>query len=180
MVFPAVYYLTLHCSGNEFDHLIETAFIPSKSAFQFVNLTSARIRGLESSIESRLIKDALLLRVGYTYLDTEDLENDQPLSFRARHQLTSSLDATLWGKIIAGVDYRYITRPESVNSDFAIFVPDAETLIDTKVLDARLGYQASKWRAVLIVRNALEYYYLERPALLAPPRHAILQLEARF
>ena len=165
---------------NEFDHLIETAFVPSRSAFQFVNLTSARIRGLESSIESSFFDESIRLRVGYTYLDAEDLETNQPLSFRAEHQISSSIDATLWQRILAGVDFRYLSRPESVNSDFALFVPDAETLIDTQVLDARIGYQASNWKATFILRNALEYYYMERPALLAPPRHGILQLEARF
>ncbi|MBX2821886.1 MAG: TonB-dependent receptor [Rhodothermaceae bacterium] len=165
---------------NEFDHLIETAFVPSRSAFQFVNLTSARIQGLESSIESTLFDDAVRLRVGYTYLDAEDLDQDRPLSFRAKHQISSSIDATVWQRIMAGVDFRYLSRPESVNSDFALFVPDAETLIDTQVLDARLGYKAANWRAMFILRNALEYYYMERPALLAPPRHAIIQLEASF
>lgn len=165
---------------NEFDHLIETAFVPSRSAFQFVNLTSARIQGLESSIESALFEDAVRLRVGYTYLDAEDLDQDRPLSFRAKHQISSSIDATIWQRIMAGVDFRYLSSPESVNSDFALFVPDAETLIDTQVLDARLGYKAANWRVMFILRNALEYYYMERPALLAPPRHAIIQLEASF
>ena len=165
---------------NEFDHLIETAFVPSRSAFQFVNLTSARIRGLESSVESSLFDESLRLRVGYTYLDAEDLELDQPLSFRAKHQISSSIDVTLWQRILAGADFRYLTKPESVNSDFALFVPDAETLIDTQVLDARIGYQTANWKATFILRNALEYYYMERPALLAPPRHGIIQLEARF
>ncbi len=165
---------------NEFDHLIETAFVPSRSAFQFVNLTDARIRGVESSIETTLFEKALRVRIGYTYLDADDLENDEPLSFRAEHQLTSSLDATIWRGIQAGFDYRYISKPRSITSDFALFVPDAETLVDTKVLDARLGYQWERLRASIIIRNALEYYYLERPALLAPTRHAILQLEATF
>ena len=61
---------------NEFEHLIETAFVTSKSAFQFVNLTSARIRGMEASLESRLLNESLHLRVGYTYLDAEDLETN--------------------------------------------------------------------------------------------------------
>lgn len=165
---------------NEFEHLIETAFVPSRSAFQFVNLTSARIRGIESSIESSLFDEMIRLRLGYTLLDAVDLDDDQPLSFRARHQISSSIDATLWKRIIAGVDFRYLSKPESVNSDFALFVPDAETLIDTQVLDARLGYKASNWKVTFIVRNALEYYYMERPALLAPPRHGILQLETTF
>ena len=165
---------------NEFEHLIETAFVPSRSAFQFVNLTSARIRGIESSIESSLFQEMIRVRLGYTFLDAEDLDQNQPLSFRAKHQISSSVDATLWQSILAGVDFRYLSKPESVNSDFALFVPDAETLIDTKVLDARLGYQAKNWKVTFILRNALEYYYMERPALLAPPRHGILQLEATF
>ena len=165
---------------NEFDHLIETAFIQQRSAFQFVNLTNARIRGLESSIESSFADDAFRLRIGYTFLDSDDLESDEPLSFRARHMITSSVDATLWKALFAGLDFRYASTPESVDNDFALFVPDADILLDTQVLDARLGYRWNKVKASIIVRNALEYYYLERPALLGPTRHAIIQLEANF
>ena len=165
---------------NEFENLIETAFVVDRSAFQFVNLTDARIRGLEASLESSFANDALRLRVGYTYLDAEDLVLDEPLSFRAEHMITSSIDATILNGLNVGLDARYASAPKSVNSDFALFVPDAETLIDTRVVDARLGYHWNRFKATLIVRNAFEYYYLDRPALLAPTRHAILQLETRF
>jgi iron complex outermembrane receptor protein len=165
---------------NDYWRLIETAFVPLESAFQFVNLTRARIRGAEASIEASLIDETLVTRLGYTYLDARDLSADAPLAFRPRHLLTASADIRFAGRFDAGFDFRYASRPESVNSDFARFVPDAETLIDTRVLDVRFGLHFGRYRALTIVRNALEYYYLERPALLAPPRHALLQLQATF
>ncbi|MEZ4700167.1 MAG: TonB-dependent receptor [Rhodothermales bacterium] len=164
---------------NDYWRLIETKFIPTESAFQFVNLIRARIRGAEASIEASLFDGAVTTRAGYTYLDARDLSAGEALAFRPRHMVSASADGR-FGRYQAGFDLRYASAPESVNSDFARFVPDAETLIDTRVLDLRAGVQFGRLRTLLIVRNALEYYYMERPALLAPPRHAILQLQMEF
>ncbi len=162
---------------NDYWRLIETRFIPAASAFQFVNLIRARVRGGEASIEASLFEGVATTRWGYTYLDARDLGAGEPLAFRPRHMLTVSADSRFGKRYDAGFDFRYASRPESVNSDFARFVPDAETLIDTRVLDLRAGARFGQLRTLLILRNALEYYYMERPALLAPPRHLMLQLQ---
>ncbi|MDZ4698086.1 MAG: TonB-dependent receptor [Rhodothermales bacterium] len=162
---------------NDYWRLIETRFVPAASAFQFVNLIRARVRGAEASIEAALLDGVATTRLGYTFLDARDLGAGEPLAFRPAHMLTVSADTRFGKRYDAGFDFRYASRPKSVNSDFARFVPDAETLIDTRVLDLRAGARFGQVRALLILRNALEYYYMERPALLAPPRHLMLQMQ---
>lgn len=165
---------------NEYRRLVEPTFIREELAFQFINLTKARIRGVEATFDASDDEERWKLRLGYTYLDSRDLTADAPLVFRSRHLLKAALSTYVWGPFDAGLDFRYASRPERVDSDFARFVPDAETMVDTRVLDVRLGAQWRNLTVSLLARNALEYYYLERPAFLAPPRNYVLQLQALF
>src|SRR5690606_21536308 len=136
--------------------------------------------GVEATFDASDDEERWKLRLGYTYLDSRDLTADAPLVFRSRHLLKAALSTYVWGPFDAGLDFRYASRPERVDSDFARFVPDAETMVDTRVLDVRLGAQWRNLTVSLLARNALEYYYLERPAFLAPPRNYVLQLQALF
>lgn len=165
---------------NTFDNLIEPRFVPAEQAFQFINLPDARIRGVEATLDLSLGGGVTHARAGYTFLDTDDRSTGEPLSFRPRHLFVAGLDAALPGPFEAGFDYRFATRPERLDTDFVRFVPDADLLVDTRVLDGWAGARWGRWRVALLVRNALDYYYLERPAFLAPPRHAILQVQATF
>ncbi len=170
--------LDLALFSNTFDNLIEPRFVPTAQAFQFVNLPDARIRGLEATLDLSLSGGRTHLRAGYTLLDAEDRATGEPLSFRPRHLFLGSLDAAVFGPFEAGFDIRYAARPERLDTDFARFVPDADLLVDTRVLDLRAAAQWSRVRIAFLVKNALEYYYLERPAYLAPPRHFLLQVQA--
>ena len=173
---------------NKYDNLIESGVNTDIGSLWFRNLPEAGIQGLETSVDAALWSGKISTRVGYTYLDSETprlnddtgLEEDVDLEFRPRHQFNAAFDIQPWKGLQAGADYRWISRPERFNSDFGVLVTSAEVLTETQVLDARLGWQWPRFRVAFILRNALEYYYLERPALLAPPRHALLQLQATF
>ena len=165
---------------NDYRHLVEPMFVAQEQAFQFVNLTKARIRGLEASIEARTPNEDYAFRVGYTYLDARDLSADLPLVFRSRHLVKTSLDALVYGPFEIGIDYRFASQPNRVDSDFSLFVRDAETLVDTHVVDIRLMADFDRFSVSFITNNAFEYYYLERPALLAPPRHYILRIQTNL
>ncbi|MEX0599154.1 MAG: TonB-dependent receptor [Rhodothermales bacterium] len=164
---------------SDYRRLIEPTFLASRRAFQFVNLTRARIRGAELTAALSTPSERTELGIGYTLLDARDLSLDQPLFFRSRHAVKATASTRL-GPVELGADLRWTARPERVDSDFARFVRDAEMIGPTRVLDLRA---ASKWRGVraaLHVKNALDYYYLERPALLAPYRHVVLQISTTF
>lgn len=164
---------------SQYRELIEPTFAPERRSFRFANFTRARIRGGELELQTRLRPLRAALRAGYTWLDAEDLESNKPLAFRSTHLLKAGVDFMI-GPIECGADFRWASAPERVDSDFALFVPDAELSTPLQVLDARIG---SSWRGVaatLHIRNALNYHYLSRPALLGPPRHAFLQISTRF
>ena len=173
---------------NEYNDLIESGVNTDVGALWFRNLPNAQVRGVETSVDAALFSGKLQSRLGYSYIHSETNrtnpstgeEETVPLEFRPNHQFTFAIDIQPWKGLQAGADLRYISRPERHNADFGFIVTSSEVLTEARVLDARLGWQWSKFRAGLILRNALEYYYLERPARLAPPRHVILQLQAKF
>lgn len=173
---------------NEYSNLIESGVNTDLGALWFRNLPDAQIKGIETSIDGIFFAGKLQTKVGYSYLDTETkrlnantgVEETVPLEFRANHQFTFAIDIQPWKGLQLGSDLRYISRPERHNADFGFIVTSAEILTEAKVLDIRLGWQWSQFRLGVILRNALEYYYLERPARLAPPRNAIIQLHAKL
>lgn len=168
---------------NTFTGLIEPRFVAALQSFQFVNLTEARIRGAETSLDAALADNRVQVRLGYTWLDADDLTDAtqvQPLVYRPQHLLLTALDGRLYGRLALGLDYRFASLPERVDSDFSRFVRDADLLVATRVVDVRLSVQGPRHRVAVLLKNALDYYYLERPAYLAPPRHLILQLQTTF
>ncbi len=168
---------------NEYDGLIEPRFREEIGAFQFVNLTKARIRGAEVTMTAADVSNNHELKFGYTFLVPEDLILNEPLVYRPRHQVTTGLHALLPGSVLAGVDFRYLSLPERQDSDFNLFVPDADAMVPVYVLDLRLGRHFSFFRdnldltTTFAVDNVLRYYYVERPAFLAPTRNASLRLQ---
>ncbi|NBC18035.1 MAG: TonB-dependent receptor [Bacteroidetes bacterium] len=165
---------------TDYRRLVEPTFLPERRAFQFVNLTRARVRGAEATATLEPPSARWHLQAGYTVLDADDLSADQPLVFRSRHLVKASARASLHSALTLGVDLRVASAFERVDSDFARFVPDADEALPIRVVD---GHLAVRWRAyqlTLRIENLLDYYYVERPAILAPPRHATLQLIARW
>ena len=169
---------------NDYSDLVEPKFVTdptsvgtSRLGFQFVNLTSARIRGAEVTTEALLRRD-VTVSLAYTYLDAKDRLEDRALAFRSKHLLKISGAVPLLSRIEFGLDYRAASRPERVDTDFARFVADADLMVPVHVLDLRLAYGWPGVEMTLLIKNALDYYYVERPAYLAPPRQLILQLRA--
>jgi len=168
---------------NEYWNLIEPKMVTSLQAFQFVNLTRARIRGAEVTIEWVAPIRDLKIRAGYTFLDADDLTADvplRPLAFRSTHLLVMSIDSRIIGPLAMGADFRFISKPERLDTDFSRFVKDADLLVDTQVFDVRASATFGRLRVAIIVNNVTEYYYLERPALLGAPRRGTFQLQYEF
>ncbi|MBT3449338.1 MAG: TonB-dependent receptor [Bacteroidetes Order II. Incertae sedis bacterium] len=161
---------------NTYDGFIEPRLVVSEQAFQFVNLPSARIVGTEFQLEWKNASEQTALSVGYTFLGSREDQTEEELPFRSRHQVVTSLDSHVWGPFSAGLDYRFASRPGRVETDFARFVPDAELMVDTKVLDMRTSFTRGPFVVNVIVNNALEYHFVERPALLGAPRRYTLKL----
>ncbi len=164
---------------SQYREIIEPKFTPEERAFRFTNFTRARIRGGELELRAHILPGRVSLHTGYTYLDAEDLETEEPLAFRSTHLLKAGAALTI-GPLESGVDLRLASAPDRVDSDFARFIPDAELSSPIQVMDVRIGSSWRGVRATLHIRNALNYHYLSRPALLGSPRHAFLQISTRM
>lgn len=171
---------------NEYDNLVEPTFMPSLGAFQFINLTEARIRGVETSVELATHNRQQTLQAAYTYLDAVDVDMDAPLLYRTKHLLQASGASWLTSWMEIGADLRVASAPERVDTDFALFVPDAEVFPATYVTDVRSRFVWSEplagveLSATLLVKNLFDYYYVERPAIFAAPRSFQLVMELTF
>lgn len=171
--------------SNEFRNLIEPAFNLELGAFQFINLDRARIRGAEIGAQLSLPRSGYSLSLGYLLLDHRDTGLDAPLAYRSDHQLKATTELRLLPALTFGADFRYLTRPERVDSDFALFVRDAGEFPDIYVLDVRLSAliplgETSGARTFVQVRNLLRHFYVERPAYLAETRTIEAGMQLRF
>ena len=168
--------------------LVEPVFVTEdgRSGFRFTNLTRARIAGAEAGLDATA--GTATFGLAYTLLDARDRSADRPLVYRNRHVVQARMDAGLAALPVraaralrVGADYRYARRPDRVDTDFARFVPDADAFVDVHVLDARLAARLGRGTtATLFVRNALDRYYVERPAILAPPRSVAVEVRTAF
>lgn len=161
---------------NDYEGLIEPRFLPQFGAFRFLNLTEARIRGFETTVDLRDVTGESGVMVGYTFLDHEDKDTGEPLTYRSTHQLNVSLNLNLPDVADFGLDYRFLSKPERIDTDFSLFVPNSDEFVDIHVVDFRvartlmLGSAGNRLTVSGAVKNVLNYYYVERPAYLAQPR----------
>lgn len=171
---------------NEYRRLVEPTFVDEIAAFQFVNVTKARIRGGEASISVSTIDQKQKVTLGYTYLNTTDRELDQPLLYRSKHLFNASANSLLTDWMELGIDFRASSSPERVDTDFSLFVPDAEVFPAQYITDLRFKFQLPEMNdginlnASLLINNLFDYYYVERPAIFAPPRNFQVVIEALF
>lgn len=171
---------------NEYRRLVEPTFVDELAAFQFVNVTKARIRGVEASASVSTLNQNHQIKLGYTYLNTIDLELDEPLLYRSKHLFNVSANSTITDWFEVGLDFRAASPPERIDTDFSLFVPDAEVFPAQYITDLRFKFQVPQiheeldLNASFLINNLFDYYYVERPAIFAPPRNFQIVIEAMF
>ena len=160
---------------NNYERFIEPRLVPEEQAFQFINLDNATIRGSEVMVEWADRSGIWSASLGHTWLLTEENDTGDELPFRPDHQIVATLETSILPLVSVGADYRYVTEPARVETDFARFVTDADRMVDTKVLDLRVSIDRGAFGFRFLVQNALEYHYVDRPAILGEPRRFTLQ-----
>jgi iron complex outermembrane receptor protein len=175
---------------NDYKNLIEPKFRRQIIAFQFLNLTQANIKGIESTIDASDISGKYNFTIGYTFLDHEDVNTKEPLSYRSDHQLIAGGSLSLFKHFQVGLDYQYLSEPEKVDTDFSIFIQDASESNDKHVIDLRFSSKLNQLffknndqgdaTLTLKVMNLLNYYYIERPAYMARPRMFEMSVQVRL
>lgn len=171
---------------NEYKGLVEPKFVPDLGAFQFINLTEASVRGIETALNTYSLDGRHSLRLGFTWLNHKDYTTDAPLVFRSDYQFITALQTKLPYGFNLGVDYRYYSKPSRLDSDFSRFVPDADAFTDIHVVDARVSRNLLLYQDrvnltfTLAANNIFRRYYVERPAYLAETRNYMFSLQVSF
>ncbi len=186
------YQLTADLVGfqTEYKNLIEPRFSQRSSVFTFLNVSEARVRGLESTVELRHHSDKHALKLGYTLLDHEEIPGGQPLTYRSDHQFIVGLNSRIIGIFTGGIDYHYQSKPERTDNSFSFFVRDANEFKDRHLVDLRISAAFDSLlfpnrpnrsiSATVQVKNLLNYEYIERPAYLGRPRTYEISISAGF
>ena len=93
--FGKTFFGTLALFRNEFEDMIKRGFTGAvmpdgRPEYSYRNIAEAYTQGVEVDLKMSLT-DNILATLGYTYLDTEDKETDEPLSDTPKHRLTPGL-----------------------------------------------------------------------------------------
>jgi iron complex outermembrane receptor protein len=165
--------------------LIEGKFITvdSITKVQFVNVTNARIIGGELILNWEAIKDRLSWRGGYTYCDPWDLSQKKYLTYRPRHIFYNNVTLQ-YNNLQLNIDYRFISRYDQIDKDFAAFIPNARERIAAHIVDLRLlmpfALAGMDLETSLQINNVFQYHYVDLIGSIAPIRHVILAANISF
>lgn len=169
---------------NELTNLIEPQFVidATRSEIQFINITSARIQGMEAALRTWLMP-GLGVESSVMLMAPTNRTTGKDLLFRHNVMWTSRVMTTLgaWG---FQVDYRYLSRQAEVDERLGNLglVANADVRVPVHVVDARVMYDLTSAidvpvRLTLNGRNIFDYYYVEVPGNLAPTRSVVFQAD---
>lgn len=175
--------------NNEFTDLVEPR-LPSATnpQIQFINITRARITGIEVGITGWLPERFAGFETSLTLMSPIDLGLNQILKYRSTtlwySRLILPLSFVASGAFQLQADYRFQSRFDEID-DLSVAIRDATARVPIHVVDARLIVnmaQLASFPALLTlnVRNLLDYYYTEIIGNLAPTRHITLQVDMKL
>jgi iron complex outermembrane receptor protein len=175
--------------NNEFTDLVEPR-LPSATnpQIQFINITRARISGLEIGITGWLPDRFAGLETSLTLMSPVDLTLNQTLKYRSTtlwySRLILPLNFIASGVVQLQADYRFQSRFDEID-DLSVAIRDATARVPIHVVDARCIVNLAQLAGVpailtLNARNLLDYYYVEIIGNLAPTRHFTLQVDMKL
>jgi outer membrane cobalamin receptor len=138
---------------NEYRDLIGPAPEPGQFfVFQFRNVSRARVRGLDVTVRTQVLRDLVDLEASYLYLQTLDHDTRLPLPYRSRHNVTGTV-STLGG--LVDVDVRYRSRVEQV------LVYPLDRRGPVTLVDVRAGYRVAGVALQAKVTNLFQTFYVD-------------------
>jgi len=167
-----------HC--RYFD-LIESGFTENLNA-QFNNVTDAEISGIDFSLNFNLLNKSFNSSVGYTFIEPRNTTNDKSeyLKYRPR-QLLYTNASWKYKDLLLGIDYRFISKYDKIDEEFASIITDGDETVDVHVVDVRISQRfklgSFPIKTTLQINNLLQYNYIDLIGTIAPIRNFILSLE---
>ncbi len=138
---------------SEYRDLIGPAPQPGQFfIFQFRNVNRARVRGLDLSVRTRVLRDLVDLEASYLHLQTLDLDTRLPLPYRSRHNFTGTVSAL---RGLVDVDVRFRSRVEQV----LVYPLDQRGAVT--LVDLRLGYRVAGVALQAKVSNLFQTFYVD-------------------
>jgi outer membrane receptor for ferrienterochelin and colicins len=131
---------------------------------QFVNVTRARISGVETNLRFSLWKRHVSGELGYTYLDPTDLDTDETLAYRSKHMINGSLTFS-YGIVELGGDYKYIERLDVVK------VYPQDPRVPQKVFNGRLIIHLGRWTLAANANNIFNHMHTQIERTILPIRN---------
>lgn len=170
---------------NEFTDVIEPQLQPQTAKIQFTNISRARIQGVEIGVHGWLPEKLAGIEASVTAIMPTNPDSNSVLKYRSKFLVQSRLMVPI-GAFQLQADYRFQSRVEAIDALLkTLRIPDVDARVPIHVLDVRLiadlySLASLPVMATLNVKNALNYYYTEIIANLAPTRSIVLQLDARL
>ena len=167
--------------SSHYNRLIEPVQDPVDKKIHFMNITEARIQGVEISFNWKLPFIPLENKLAYTYLDPRDLTTGKVLSYRHERSLVISEQFAFTKYLTCGLDYRYLSKMRRVQ----LFDENPKTGADQRIpihlFSGFLQLAANKsLSATLSVENLFQYYYVVVERNMGPVRLVKLNLNYSF
>jgi len=167
---------------NRFENFIEP--IPdSEAVIHFRNIADARIMGLELGLGLSAFNNLIDYKSAFTVLDPVETNADgdiiDTLSYRHRYHWISSMGIHYWG-LDASIEYRYLSRMESVELFDENMMTGADARVPVHVWNAGIGRWHKDWHFVLRVENVFQYYYTQLERNIEEERIMTFSVERRF
>ncbi len=148
---------------NDYWDLIEP--VPDiTNTVRFMNLTRARISGMETIMKFSILNKFITGQFGYTYLDPQDLDMDEVLAYRPKHMLNTAASVH-FRNMEFGIDYRYYSRLEKVK------LYEDEPRVAQKVLNTHWSIDLNRYHISLNANNILNHMHTQHERTIMPIRH---------
>ena len=171
---------------TDYNNFIEPNLLKDGS-IQFLNLTKARIQGLEINSDLWMFPGLIKFSAGYNYMWARDLEKNKAMKYRPRNSVNAQI-RVLPNPFEIGVDFRFMSEVEEIDFNLAepplALVVDGEKRVPVYVTDLMLGYNFLLYnvpaKIYMNAKNIFNYYYVEFIGNIAPIRNYSVSFEIFF
>jgi outer membrane receptor for ferrienterochelin and colicins len=165
-------YLDIAGFSSDYWNLIEPQPDPTQT-IRFINVTRARITGVESNLKFSPGIRHLTCDVGYTYMDPQDLDLHETLAYRPKQLLQTAL-VYQWKQMDMSADYRYVARLENVK------LYPSDDRVAQKTVNTHIGLKIGAWHVSAHVYNLFNHNHTQMERTLMPIRNYALTLRAAY
>jgi len=176
-----LFFIEFSLFQNHLNNLINPEFVGSN--LQFVNVSQARIQGVELTLRTFLF-GMIGLEGSLSAIDPIDLEPKDKvnyLKYRSKFLMNGKVFIPM--KYIELVmDYKYVSRMMEIDDELGSSVSDADARVPSHIVDLRVIYDMEKHlkmplKLILNGFNVFDYYRIEMVGNMGPTKNIRFQME---